>query len=279
MDDKTNFGGYEGAGDRFSPRSRTYCMTINNYDLDDIENLKKLNYKYLIIGDEVGKIGATPHLQVFVHLKYQSNFSTIKKKFPRAHIEVANGNDMQNKEYCSKQNVLFEDGQISKQGERTDIEKVKEIVSKGGNMRNIVAIAKSVQSVRMAEIHLKYFEEQRNWKPHVSWYWGASGTGKSKRAHEEMPDAYVAMETATWWEGYDAHEDVIIDDMRKNFCTFSRLLVLLDRYPCRIECKGGSRQFVPRRIIITSCYSPHEMYDTREDYFQLIRRIDKIEEF
>ena len=259
-------------------RSRTYCMTINNYDLDDIEKLKNLKYKYLIIGDEVGESG-TPHLQIFVHLKSASKFSALKLKFPRAHIEVAKGNDKQNREYCSKQNVLFEDGQISEQGKRTDIENIKEILTEGGNMRDVVAVAKSVQSVRMAEIQLKYFEKQRNWKPHVSWYWGATGTGKSKRAHEEMPDAYVAMETATWWEGYDAHEDVIIDDMRKNFCTYSRLLVLLDRYACRVECKGGSRQFVPRRIIITSCYSPREMYDTREDIFQLIRRIDKIEEF
>jgi len=258
-------------------RSRTWCLTINNYDLDDIENVKKLKYKYLIIGDEVGESG-TPHLQIYFHLKSQAKFKVIKKKFPKAHIEPALGNDKQNQEYCSKQNILFEDGELSEQGKRTDIETIREILTDGGNMRDIVSIAKSTQSIRMGEIHLKYFEKKRNWKPHVSWYWGATGTGKSKRAHEEMPDAYVAMETGTWWEGYDAHEDVIIDDMRKNFSTFSRLLVLLDRYETRVECKGGSRQFVPKRIIITSCYSPEQMYETREDIQQLLRRIDIVEQ-
>ena len=145
-------------------RSRTYCMTINNYDLDDVETLKNMKYKYLIIGDEVGESG-TNHLQIYVHLKSQSKFSTIKKKFPKAHIEVAKGNDKQNKEYCSKQNILFEDGEVSEQGKRTDIENVKEIIAEGGNMRDVVAVAKSVQSVRMAEITLKYFEKKRTWKP------------------------------------------------------------------------------------------------------------------
>jgi len=259
-------------------RSRTYCLTINNYDLDDVEKIKMLKYKYLIIGDEKGEEG-TPHLQIYVHLKSQAKFSAIKKKFPKAHIETAKGTDKQNREYCSKQQILYEDGEVSEQGRRTDVEHIREVLTEGGGMREIVAIAKSSQTVRMAEIILKYEEKGRNWKPHVSWFWGETGCGKSWKAHKIMPEAYIAMETATWWEGYDAHEDVLIDDMRKNFCTYSRLLVLLDRYETRVECKGGSRQFVPKRIIITSCYHPEMMYDTREDIKQLLRRIDVIEHF
>ena len=260
-------------------RSRSWCLTINNWKEEDLEKLKnKVKYKYIIVGDEVGENG-TPHLQVYFHLNSQAYFKTIKNKFPTAHIEPALGNDVDNKIYCSKQNKIYEDGEISVQGQRNDIEEVKDIIFSGGNMRDVVKVAKSVQSVRMAEIQLKYFEPARNWIPHVSWYWGATGCGKTKKAFEEMPNAYVAMETATWWEGYDGHEDVIIDDMRKNFCTYSRLLVLLGEYACRVECKGGSRQFVAKRIIITSCYPPEMMYDTREDLEQLLGRIDVIEHF
>ena len=259
-------------------RSRSYCLTINNYDATALSTLKKLSYAYIIVGDEVGESG-TPHLQIYVRLKNAVTFSSLKKKFPTAHIEQAKGNDLHNRDYCSKQQVLFEDGEISVQGKRRDIDRVRDIVNEGGTMREVVANANSLQSIKLAETMFKYNEPARHWKPHVSWYWGATGCGKSRDAHKLMPDAYVAMETSQWWEGYDAHEDVIIDDMRKNFCTYSRLLQLLDRYPTRIEQKGSSRQFLAKRIIITTCFHPREMYDTREDIQQLIRRIDCIREF
>ena len=34
-----------------------------------------------------------------------------------------------------------------------------------------------------------------------------------------------------WWEGYDGHEVVLLDDIRKDFCKFHELLTLLDIYP------------------------------------------------
>ena len=79
-----------------------------------------------------------------------------------------------------------------------------------------------------------------------------------------------------WWEGYDAHPNVLIDDFRKDFCTFHELLRILDRYPYRIEVKGTSRQLLAKRIIITCPYHPEIIYDTREDIGQLLRRITKI---
>ena len=257
------------------PRSRTWCLTINNYSSVDVETLKGLKTVYIIVGDEIGE-NQTPHLQVYFRKKSQTTFSAIKKIFPTAHIEVAKGNDTQNREYCSKQSILYEAGEISQQGKRTDIEMVRDAVLGGESMRDIVTHAKSVQSVRMAEITLKYYEKKRTWKPQVYWYYGATGTGKTFQAHQKSIDPYVSMDTGQWWEGYDAHSHVIIDDMRKDFMKFHQLLKLLDRYPYQIECKGGSRQFLAKQIIITSCYHPRDLFDTREDIQQLIRRIDEI---
>ena len=70
-------------------RSRSWCLTINNWKEEDLEKLKnKVKYKYIIVGDEVGENG-TPHLQVYFHLNSQAYFKTIKNKFPTAHIEPA----------------------------------------------------------------------------------------------------------------------------------------------------------------------------------------------
>ena len=64
----------------------------------------------------------------------------------------------------------------------------------------------------------------------------------------------------------------------RTFCKFHELLNLLDRYPYRVECKGGSRQFTSKTIVITTPLSPEETWENRtsEDLGQLLRRIDNI---
>lgn len=64
-----------------------YCLTINNYTAEEcIKELPKV-LRYMVYGKEVGEEG-TPHLQMFVYYKNQATFSAVKKRFPRAHIEV-----------------------------------------------------------------------------------------------------------------------------------------------------------------------------------------------
>lgn len=260
-------------------RSRAWCLTINNYTADDLETITNWKAEYKIVGDEIGESG-TPHLQIYFRTKEAKTFRRIKKEFPQAHIEIAKGDDLANKAYCSKQKILIEEGTPKQQGKRNDIIEIRELVNQGSNMRDILDVATSLQSVRMAEIHLKYFEKKRDWKPLVKWYYGPTGTGKTKRAHEESEDPYVCLDTIKWFEGYDGHEHVIIDDMRADFSKFHQLLKLLDRYQYKVECKGGSRQFLAKQIIITSCFSPQQMFSgkTDEQLDQLLRRIDILEE-
>jgi len=134
-------------------RSRAYVFTINNYTEEDIEKIKELNVKYLIIGDEVGRENGTPHLQGYVSLEYQMTLSALKKYIPRGHIEKAKGNAYQNYEYCSKENILIEEGERPKQGRRTDLESIKEYIDETPNpsMEGVIEIATSYQSVKMAE--------------------------------------------------------------------------------------------------------------------------------
>lgn len=263
-------------------RSRSWTLTENNYTEDKIiflEHFLENNVEYGIYGKEIGQSG-TPHLQIYFRMKNAKSFSSVKKLFPTAHIEVAKGNDQQNKTYCSKDGQFKEYGSVSEQGKRTDLDIIRETIKTTGRMADVVMVATSYQSVKMAEQILKYHEPKRNFKPLVKWYYGKTGVGKSHRAIKEFGDTpfYTTMETARWWDGYDAHKCLLIDDMRKNFTTFNNLLRILDKYAFAVETKGGTRQLLADHIIITSCYSPYDMFDTREDINQLIRRIDVIEE-
>lgn len=262
-------------------RSRDYAFTINNPVESDYSALDLLKDKaqYIIVGDEVGENG-TPHLQCYAYFSNQKAFGSMKKLFPRAHIEVAKGSAEQNRVYCSKQKVLFECGEIPQQGKRNDIEEVREILKDNtikGKMRAVTDKATSLQSIRMAEIWLKYHEKGREWRTEIRWFWGSSGAGKTYQAKQWLKendgDFYKCMKSNKWWEGYDGQECVLIDEFRKNWCLFAELLDLLDENEYRVECKGGSRQLQANKIAITSCYHPEDVYDTREDVYQLIRRI------
>lgn len=271
-------------------RSRGWCLTINNYTEAEWDACINEECEFSVFAPEIGDSG-TKHIQGYIYYKNPKKFKTMKKNWKRAHLEVPKGSAEENLKYIQgpyekngKQKPYNPDaivfGTCPKQGSRSDLEVVKERLKETGRMRDVVTVATSYQSVRMAECILKYHELPRTEKPFVRWFWGPTGTGKSKTAYELLgEDCYTCMSTAKWFEGYDGHTEVLIDDMRKDFCKFHELLRLLDRYQMRIECKGGSRQFRATHIIITSCYSPQTLFDTREDVQQLIRRIDEIKEF
>ncbi len=260
-----------------SGKARSFCLTINNYDQSHIDQLKQEKYKYIIIGDEVAPSTGTKHLQVYISYPNPRSFNAIKSIFPTAHIEISAGDAQQNRDYCSKDCILYEDGTLPAQGNRTDIEVCKDIVKSTNSMREVVTHATSVQGVRIAEIWLKYHEPPRNFKPHVIWIYGPSGVGKTKLAYELAgPKPYTCMKNLKWLEGYDGHETTIIDELRSSFCSFATFLRLIDRYEYRIEQKGSSRQFLSKKIIITSVHAPAAVWDTNEDIYQLHRRIDEI---
>ena len=54
---------------------------------------------------------------------------------------------------------------------------------------------------------------------------------------------------------------------------------MLDRYSCRVECKGSTRQFLAKRIVITCPVHPKHFESHTEAVDQLIRRIDHITKF
>lgn len=265
-------------------RVRDVCFTLNNYTEDEynvIYTVLPSQVSYAIVGREIGDSG-TPHLQGYISFKSAKTFTAIKKLIGnRCHIEARLGTPQQASEYCMKDNDYYEIGERPKgQGNRTDLDVMRDVIKETNKMSEVVKVAKSYQAVKMAEQILKYHEAPRTWKPYVEWYCGSTGCGKSKLAYEKLGyDCYTCLSTGRWFDGYDAHDRVLIDDMRKDFMKFHDLLRLLDRNPMRVETKGGTRQMLAKHIIITSPYHPSDLYKTREDVKQLLRRIDDIIDF
>lgn len=257
---------------------RNICFTINNWEEPDRDLLLTDGwYSYLVFGYEVGANG-TPHIQGYAELSHRMRLKTLQKYLPRAHIEARRGSAKQAADYCKKDKDFEEYGEMSQQGSRNDLDIVRKTAADEG-MRGVTAVY-NYQQIMVAEKFLTYNEDEREWKPHVTWFHGTTGTGKSKQARERLGDDVYTKNTASkWWNGYDRHEDVIIDDFRDSWWDLTYMLALLDRYGFRVETKGGMRQMLARRIIVTSAFHPKDCYrGTGEAIQQLLRRVDDIVE-
>lgn len=229
------------------------------------------------------------HAQAYIRFTGNHRLSNVRSIFPGAHAEVAKGNEADNIAYCTKtESALgggFAIGQPASQGKRNDIFAVKDIIDEGKGMRDVMDVIASYPAIKFAEMYLKYHEKPRDFMPIVYWYHGSSRSGKSREAFSKATElhgrsVWWSGKNLKWFEGYDAHQCIIVDDFRKDFCTFHELLRICDRYEYRIENKGGSRQLKPRTIFITCPWSPAELYKNQgEQLEQLTLRLSEIKLF
>lgn len=234
---------------------------------------------YAIIGCETGKEG-TFHWQGYAELRKKIRFNTVAKA-GKWHIEIRRGSQHDAIKYCKKDGNFVEWGIPRVQGERKDLDVCRSLASSEG-MRAVSAVC-NLQGIKVAEHFLTYNEEPRNWQCEVIYITGPSGAGKSRLAREIVADqgyeddCYTKNDASKWWQGYDRHKAIIIDDYRDSWWPATEFLRVTDRYECRVETKGGYRQLVPLLIIITSIKAPDTLYvNNCEINKQFLRRLTRL---
>lgn len=88
-----------------SKRGRAYILTWNNYKEEDVKYIEQYTINCDKYGwqEEVGKEG-TPHLQIALYYKNARTFDSVKKDFPKCHIENAKSLQAILK-YCTKEDT------------------------------------------------------------------------------------------------------------------------------------------------------------------------------
>lgn len=263
-------------------RLRDVCFTC--YDVSDRsrERLLALPCRFVVFQLEKCPRTGREHFQGFIQLERQMRFNAVKQLLPGCHLERRRGTPEQAAAYCrkaeSRMSGPWEAGAME-QGKRNDLIACRDAILLGKRGRdlwddNFTCMAKYHRAM---DRYISLCSAPRSWKTQVHVYWGDAGSGKSRRAFETAPGAYVH-DGSVWFDGYQDHEDVIIDDYTGSIA-LDVFLKLLDRYPMQVPVKGGYVNWVPRRIFITSNLQPVEWYPkaTEQQHAAIRRRLDTVE--
>eukprot|EP00959_Pyramimonas_sp_CCMP1952_P283537 5927362-Pyramimonas_sp.AAC.1 len=184
---------------------------------------------------------------------------------PRVHWEAQYCTQDDNYSRKRDSKVLIDKDNRKRPGERTDLQAIKRVLTETNSVRSVMPMASSSQQIQFAEQWLEYMEQPRPVGDiEVHWRWGKTGVGKTRYVWDMHGVDEIYQPTSyKWWQGYDGHKIVLIDELRANWWTFGQLLRLLDRYPFTVETKGGSRQIQATVWYITSSKHPAELFDPR----------------
>lgn len=294
---------------------RHWCFTLNNPSDEEIEYIRALatpdgahsDILRLCAQLERGENG-TLHVQGYVGLSTQRSLSVLKRIIGtnRIHADPARGDAASNLAYCTKEDTRITDderfpepiifGEFLRNGQRrgaagsggdnltrTDVVELirnqpeissDEIVDQGG----LAVLAFNPNIVSTVRSILAVDERRSGVQCHL--YIGPPGSGKSRLADHQYPTAF-RKPPGTWWDGYSSEQFVILDDFDGNSMSIGDFLRLVDRYPLRVQIKGGFVKMVARYFCITSNLHPSDWWPEQPAARKaaVFRRIGVVVEF
>lgn len=251
---------------------KAWCFTLNNPTItkEDLLQILSPHVYYAIIADEIGESG-TPHLQGYLELNKKQRFTTTALLFAphKPHLEQKSKKSLpcQAADYCKKDGKYVETGTPPK-------------ARKANSNRALATMCTSIQNgVPLEEAMLTdpatYVRNYRGLQdfqtrlikvPNMRdmqcfFFYGPTGVGKSHYCYEKWPDLYrKAVGKSLWMDGYDAQKVVFFDEFVGQYPR-SDMLMITDKYPTRVEIKGGFRQLSCDLMLFASNKHPATFYE------------------
>lgn len=259
------------------------------------DKLNAADVSYYVFELEKAPHTGRVHIQGYLETKVKRTMKALKAWLEGAHLEPAQGTQPENHTYCTKDSTgkwddglpvwgfYQENGTPMKQGKRTDLEEVKQILDDGGTLADVadqdfgayVRYHKSLQAYQnLAQ------GRTGHGKPTVIVRTGPTGTGKTRYVFDnhDLADIWVWPRGA-WFDGYNGQSVVLFDDVDwGEIPPYRYMLQLLDRYPMQVPIKGGFTAWRPKTIYITSNVKPSCWWNIRqaEDLEPFLRRLTKV---
>lgn len=296
-------------------QARKWTLTINNpleagLDHDSIRDiLLRFSPSYYCMTDAIATTG-THHTHIFMFSPSPVRFSTIKARFPTAHIEKAYGSARTNRDYITKSGKwadtakaetsvigAFEEwGNLpaEKEEESPEMFALIQELREGKTIMEIVndnpKLAfriRDIEILRQTILEEKYSAENR--KLEVTYLYGASGTGKTWGIFAKHDPRSICRITDYGGKNgvrFDAYhfQDVLVLEEFHSQIPISAMLNYLDIYPLTLPARYTDRVACYTTVYITSNVPLSEQYmDIQryqlETWRAFLRRVQNIIEY
>lgn len=296
-------------------QSRKWLLVINHpaeAGLDHTTIAKTLHLfkpTYFCMADEIATTG-TPHTHVFFYAPSPARFSTVKKRFPTAHIEKAFGSSSENRDYIRKEGNWAETekaetavlGSFEEWGELPTEQAEKNpamsnlLESIASGMTNLEIIqenpsfafrTKEMDNLRQLIRAEKFTTQNRELT--VTYLYGASGTGKTRSiyaSHEASEICRITNYGGARGISFDAYQmqTVLVFEEFYQQIPLSDMLNYLDMYPLYLPARYNDRVACYQEVYITSNYPLSYQYSSVQAknpkaWQAFFRRIHNIVEF
>lgn len=222
------------------------------------------------------------HWQLFVVLERQQRLAAVKRIFGESvHAEPTKSSAAESyvwKEETSVAGTRFELGtRKPNRNNSKDWEAIKQqaIEGKFDEIPPDIFVRNYHSLKRISVDHARPISRKVRTRVFV----GCTGTGKSYTAWSEAGlDAYPKDPLTKFWDGYQGHQNVVVDEFR-GVVSISHLLRWLDDYPMLVEIKGSATVLKAQQFWFTSNLHPRQWYpDLDETTMQaLLRRLEIVE--
>lgn len=296
-------------------QSRKWSLVINNppeCGLDHsaiVEILRKFSPAYFCMADEIATTG-TYHTHIFLYSPSPIRFSTVKNRFPTAHIDKTYGSAKENRDYIRKEGKWAEtdkaetkvpdtflewgDMPTEKEEKAPQMYKLIQEVRDGISTANIIEGSpnlafrvRDIDALRQTLLSDRYASENR--KIEVWYIFGASGTGKTRGIYERHDAKDICRITnyrngrGISFDGYTGQDVLVFEEFHSQI-PIEDMLNYLDIYPLSLPARYSDRVACYTRVYITSNLPLEKQYrnvqwDSLETWRAFIRRIHKVLEY
>lgn len=297
------------------PQKNKFLLTINNPDSYGIthESIKKTlienftTLEFFCMADEIGGETNTYHIHLFIFFTSRVRFSTVKKRFPEAHIDaVTRGTTKDIIDYIKKQGK-WRDTEKSEtsvkgtyeewgtlppdKGVRNDLADLYQMILEGMTNAEIIAenqdyilLLDKLDKVRTTVLTEEY-KNKRRLDLEVVYISGHSGAGKTRSVLDEFGDAnvYRTSDYKNPFDGYACQPVLLLDEFRSQL-KISSLLDYLDIYPIELPARYANKYACYSKVFIVSNWALEDQYcalkhEDPESLQALYRRIHKVKIF
>lgn len=290
-------------------QSTRFQLTFNNpieHDMNHsqiketfIQNFK--TFDYLCMADEKG---SCLHTHVFACFTSRVRFSTIKKHFPSAHIEIVKGSIADNIAYIRKSGKWENDekhGTVidgtfeevgnppsESRGKKHDMTELYQMVLDGLSNAEIIALNQDyiLQIDKLDKLRTiiltEQFKGQRRLELKVTYVYGDTGTGKTRGILDTHGDANVYRVTDYQhpFDGYACQPVIVFDEFRSSLM-LKDMLNYCDIYPIELPARYSNKYACYIHVYIVSNWKLEKQYfdlqqNDDESWQAFLRRIHAV---